>query len=267
MMMDLTLIAHMYNEEYYLPNWLLYHKSIFTHGIIIDYHSTDNSRAIVKQICPTWELRTSRNTCFDAHECDNEVMDIEQTIQAGYKIALNVTEWIVFKDATAYKTYQRDTDEALNKCIAIKPWTVTTKNTTNNDQIKLIDYIQSFQNVNTTYRNGHRFLHNYPSLHYSVGRHAVREEATEADGVYILWVGFFPWIDVVHSRRLQIKYKMSPRDIVNGLGTQHLYTLEKMNEDRLECVNGEIDAFEDYPEFRKVVKFLIDNIENNLYKK
>jgi hypothetical protein len=33
----ITVISHIFNEEYLLPFWLEHHRTIFDHGIIIDY--------------------------------------------------------------------------------------------------------------------------------------------------------------------------------------------------------------------------------------
>ena len=92
-----TVLCHFYNEEYLLPFWLKHHCSIFTHGIMIDYHSTDKSVEIIKELCPTWEIRKTKNEMFDAHLVDKEVMEIEDTL-IGFKIALNVTEFIIVKN-------------------------------------------------------------------------------------------------------------------------------------------------------------------------
>ena len=91
--MKKTVICHFYNEQYLLPAWLKHHKNIFDHGILIDYHSTDNSVEICKKICPEWQVITSRNTCFDAQSVDREVMDLERDLQ-GWRMCLNVTEFL-----------------------------------------------------------------------------------------------------------------------------------------------------------------------------
>ena len=88
-----TIISHIYNEEYLLPFWLNHHKDMVDHGVIIDYRSTDNSLSIIKQTCPTWEIITTRNSCFKASDIDSEVMDIENKIE-GIKIVLNTTEFL-----------------------------------------------------------------------------------------------------------------------------------------------------------------------------
>jgi len=92
--MKKTIISHFYNEEYMLPWFLNHHKQIFDHGVMIDYHSTDRSVEIIKEICPTWDIVTSRNLDFQADNIDVEVMDIERQID-GWKIALNVTEQMI----------------------------------------------------------------------------------------------------------------------------------------------------------------------------
>lgn len=89
-----TILCHFYNEEYMLPWFLNHHKQIFDHGVMIDYHSTDRSCEIIKEICPTWDIVTSRNPNFQADLIDTEVNDIEKDIE-GWKICLNVTEQLI----------------------------------------------------------------------------------------------------------------------------------------------------------------------------
>ena len=93
--MQKTIISHFYNEETLLPWWLEHHKQIFDHGILIDYQSTDRSCDLIREICPTWEIRPSRNPNFaDSMAIDNEVMDIEKVL-GGWRIALNTTEFLI----------------------------------------------------------------------------------------------------------------------------------------------------------------------------
>lgn len=92
--MKKTLISHFYNEEYMLPWFLNHHKQIFDHGIMIDYHSTDHSVDVIKEICPTWDIITSRNNDFQADMIDVEVNELERGI-TGWKICLNVTEQLI----------------------------------------------------------------------------------------------------------------------------------------------------------------------------
>lgn len=89
----LTVLTHFYNEEYLLPYWLEHHKKIADHGILIDYRSNDQSRAIIHDICPTWEVYTTRNEYFESASIDREVEDYERNLQ-GWRITLNVTEFL-----------------------------------------------------------------------------------------------------------------------------------------------------------------------------
>jgi hypothetical protein len=88
-----TVVCHFYNEEHLLPWWLKHHKNIFDHGIMIDYFSTDRSMEIIREICPTWEIRYTRNQYFDATPIDREVMNIEKML-GGWRMCLNVTEFL-----------------------------------------------------------------------------------------------------------------------------------------------------------------------------
>lgn len=103
--MKRTVVCHFYNEEFLLPWWLKHHRTVFDHGIMIDYASTDSSRELIREFCPNWEVRDSRNEFFDSTPIDEEVMDIEKEI-SGWRMALNVTEFL-------YGNYDHlaDTDE------------------------------------------------------------------------------------------------------------------------------------------------------------
>jgi hypothetical protein len=92
--MKKTLISHFYNEEYLLPWFLKHHQQVFDHGIMINYGSTDRSVEIIREICPTWDIIDSRNAWFDPGPVDQEVMDIERSID-GWRICLNVTEHLI----------------------------------------------------------------------------------------------------------------------------------------------------------------------------
>jgi hypothetical protein len=105
-----TVICHFYNEEWLLPWWLKHHKQIFDHGVMIDYASTDRGCDIIRELCPTWEIRPSRNTKFTPKEIDDEIMDIEAELTTNpprgswreyqpigeqtWRITLNVTEFL-----------------------------------------------------------------------------------------------------------------------------------------------------------------------------
>jgi len=88
-----TVVAQCYNEEFLLPWWLKHHKHVYDHGIIVDYASTDRTRDIIREICPTWEIVPSRNEHFNGNAVDEEIMDIERGLD-GWRMAMNITEML-----------------------------------------------------------------------------------------------------------------------------------------------------------------------------
>lgn len=98
--------------------------------MIIDYCSTDGTSDLVHRICPHWTVIKTRNINedgkpnFDADLIDNEVKDIESTIE-GNKICLNATEFLIY--AHPCLTSFRNT---LNKnlCHHIPVYSVASKN-------------------------------------------------------------------------------------------------------------------------------------------
>lgn len=88
-----TVVAQCYNEEFLLPWWLKHHKHVYDHGIIVDYASTDRTREIIKEICPSWEIVPSRNEHFNGNAVDQEIMDIEKSLD-GWRMAMNITEML-----------------------------------------------------------------------------------------------------------------------------------------------------------------------------
>ena len=89
----MVIISSFYNEEYMLPWWLKHNKHIFDHGILFDYYSTDDSVKIIKYLCPTWEIRKTRNKDWDFENNDKEFMEAEREVK-GYKAVLTTTEFL-----------------------------------------------------------------------------------------------------------------------------------------------------------------------------
>ena len=91
-----TVIASFRNEEYLLPFWLKHHREAFDHGVLIDYRSSDQSRAIIRSLAPDWEIVVSRNQDWDPLNEDFERMTHEARFE-GWKISLNITEFLCAK--------------------------------------------------------------------------------------------------------------------------------------------------------------------------
>ncbi len=217
-----TVISHFYNEEYLLPFWLKHHASIFDHGIMIDYDSTDNSVKIIKEICPTWTIINSKNKYFDAIECDKEVVDIEKTI-AGWKIALNITEFLL-----------GDIKGLLNKgnIIKIKPLLMCDPL----HQLPNISYNESLikqrhWGVKYHKERGHRYMHNHSYLRYKEGRHEIVNDtliAVPINQLTIAWYGYSPFNEEIIKRKLQIQNKIPESDKRIGLGSEHFVTKDDL---------------------------------------
>jgi nucleoside-diphosphate-sugar epimerase/2-polyprenyl-3-methyl-5-hydroxy-6-metoxy-1,4-benzoquinol methylase len=210
--MTITVISHIFNEAYLLPFWLEYHKKLFDYGIIIDYDSTDNSVDIIKSICPTWKVVRSRNAEFGAEDIDKEVMDIENTVD-GYKICLNTTEFLI--------TTQKLEKILLKDMYSIKPLAVA------RTDIKYVrnveEFLKNFTQFNRNWRGGERFIHKYNNGYYNIGRHAsFHENIVESQDMFIAWVGFYPWNDIMLNRKLQIQTKIPLRDKLLKFGSQHI---------------------------------------------
>jgi len=215
--MVLTVISHVYNEEYLIPFWLKHHKSIFDHGIIIDYNSTDRTLDIIREICPAWEIIQSRNDFFDAQNVDMEVMDIERNV-VGTKIVLNTTEFLFTKEPLIL---------AENTCFSIQELAALSDVSTSPKTLE--DLFEGIQRVNEKCR-GKRFIHSYPCGQYSIGRHGTYLNTTDisSSNAIIIWFGFYPWNDEVIKRKQQIGKKQPESDIAKGLGSHHRWNLDEM---------------------------------------
>ena len=242
----LTLISHIFNEEYLLPFWLDHHSRIFDDAIIIDYYSTDNSVLIINQICPNWTVMKTKNIKndgspnFDAFLIDEEVKDIEKNIE-GYKITLNITELSIFKDTK--KSFFENIDS--NYYYHISPYLAYSprrdfypahlhdflRNIINlidksggNDLANVIDmktYI---------YNRGHRILCNKKNVDYAPGRHFRfgTDSNIYTNDCFILWIGFYPFNEEMFKRKLQIQNNIPESDKLKGFGAQHLTDREDL---------------------------------------
>lgn len=214
--MKKTILSHFYNEEYLLPWWLNHHKEIFDDGILINYDSTDRSVEIIKEICPSWTVVTSRNKIFEPFAVDREIMDYESKIN-GYKISLNTTEFLIgnFNNLNE-KTY-------IIPCIVMVDKINESLNIPNYNN-SLIKQKYFGMNFNESNFRACRCMHNH-SVNYSVGRHFYNSNTND---MAILWYGWSPYTKEMLQRKLQIKNKMPIQ--IDQLGFQHRMDIEEMKE-------------------------------------
>jgi hypothetical protein len=217
----LTVISHIYNEEYLLPFWLEHHRTIFKNGVIIDYNSTDRSREIIYEYCPHWKVIQSENHMFESEAVDREVMKIESSI-SGYKIALNTTEFLLISPkqlpSNSLNCFNIPTINAVSSKDNIFPNTLS-------EFFSGIEKIATDNNY--TNRGIYRFLHNYDHGHYRLGRHeTLLNISSNSINAAVLWVGMYPWNTETVKRKMGIKVKIPDSDKIRGLGSQHQWNEE-----------------------------------------
>lgn len=213
--MKKTLLCHFYNEEYLLPWFLKHHRQIFDHGIMIDYHSTDQSVAIIKELCPTWEIITSRNHDFQADNVDSEVRDIEAQID-GWRMCLNVTEFLA-------GDFSILSDQA-NQQLLIPTLVFVDCNSDVEISTSLPIYEQKTDGL-SYHQHFHerraRSAHNMHIQYPVVGRHY---DTYNTEQLVIFWYAWCPFNQSMLARRLQIQTQI-PHQGAHG-GGHHFTTVE-----------------------------------------
>lgn len=226
--MKKTILCHFYNEEYMLPWFLNHHKQIFDHGVMIDYHSTDRSREIIKELCPTWDIVTSRNPNFQADQIDTEVEELERGID-GWKICLNVTELMIGD----YSILDDTSGQYLLPSLFIVDC--------DRDQIVTHDlplYKQktsgfAFDTQQNFLERRARSVHNIP-VHYPAqstvdcmapGRHF---NSANTDKLVIFYYGWCPFDEFGIARKLQIQTQIPLVDRQRGWGYHHITNKETL---------------------------------------
>jgi len=209
-----TVITHFYNEEYLLPWWLDHHKKYFDHGILIDYDSTDRSVEICKDICPSWQIVKSVNKEFGAWQIDAEVMEYEKQF-AGWRIALNVTEFLV----GPVNELMHDRNERTQYLIPSVTFFDWNPIGTLNQSLPLWEQKTQGISYKTDFMARRaRSLHNFNDIRYDAGRHFSQFNCEN--------VCIFHYANCISSpemvnRRLQIQTKIPQADILRNMGHQH----------------------------------------------
>lgn len=220
----MIVITHFYNEEYLLPYWLEHHKRIFDHGILIDYHSTDRSVEIIKEICPTWEVRTSVNHDFNAKNCDLEVMNIEKQLNE-YRIVLNVTEFII---GDIGRLLELDHGQYLLPAYPMIDSLADEFTELEFPKESLV--AQRMNGINFARDPAFFSIRKARSFHkiqvsYATGRHFNKFNTEDA---VILWYGYSPFNEHIINRKLQIQTRIPEQDKINLLGREHCIDREQL---------------------------------------
>jgi hypothetical protein len=237
----ITVISHIFNEEYLLPFWLNHHKKYFDHGIIVDYNSTDRSVEIIKEICPTWEVVASKNTKLDALVMDREIEDIESQ-HPGWKMCLSTTEFLIgnykMLDTITSPTQmlipalnmvEHPLHEGIQPDPAIDIFLQKTYGIHYKDPIFYssneityggrIDAHIKAQNTGYLTRRL-RLLHNLDRITYPLGRHYHDINNINEDFV-IVYYRFCPFNDATLKRMTGMKDNIEPENGKQNLGYEH----------------------------------------------
>lgn len=217
--MKKTVLSHFYNEEYLLPWWLQHHKQIFDHGIMIDYHSTDRSVEIIKEICPTWEIVTSRNMDFQADNVDYEVMDIERNIK-GWRMCINTPEFLI-------GDYSILTDAPNQQFVVGQTIFIDT------DRTNIPTYDKPLweqKNQGFTYKEDFKFrrgrsIHNKPVQYPVPGKHY---EYQNTDALCMFYFGWAPLTEEQFKRKLQIQTQIPLHDRQRNWGFHNITNRETL---------------------------------------
>jgi Glycosyl transferase family 2 len=252
--MPLTLISHFWNEEFLLPYWLRHHYSLFDHGVLLDYASTDRSVEIIHDLAPRWEVRSSRNQWFDARDVDQEVMEVEREF-AGWKAVLNTTEFLLCQDLRLYVRWMEKYRTDVYGVWAYDFTMVDHPDERENEISELPFYFQK----RWGYHSGggrSRVLHRHPDMHYDTGRHSCSQVGKVIDdGLFLLWFGWCP-IRYVKERKLQIQKRIPERDRAAGLGHQHIVTEAGLEQAYLGQATRIYDLWEKHPNYYEMIQYL-----------
>lgn len=226
-----TVIAHFYNESYLLRWWIPHHRQVFDHGILIDYASTDDSVAIIRELAPDWEVVASPYPDFSADNCNQVVMATERRI-SGWKMALNITEFLFCQDLDRILAEAGETAvTSVGIQMADPPaWAWQEPD----PGLPLVQ-----QRYWGFYERQHcvsgviareRLLHSYPDGQYQLGRHQHWVPHLSRPDLLVLWYGCSPLTERLLARRLQIQTRIPYSDRVAGLGWGHFVTREELLE-------------------------------------
>lgn len=219
-----TVICHFYNEEFLLPWWLRHHKAVFDHGIMIDYYSTDRSMEIIREICPDWEIRYTRNTHFDAAEVDKEIMNIEK-ILGGWRMCLNVTEFL-YGNTDHLAELTHPTQYLVGNYVFVDMENPDQGQTELDHNFPLHkqcywgydEFVNNGDSKGGTMGRMNRSIHNYP-VEYSAGRHFGRQPQSFKDLV-IFYYGHASVSPPAIKRKTQIYEKISEAQ-KGGMSNHH----------------------------------------------
>lgn len=182
----LTILTHVLNEELLLPFWLRHHRQMFDHGIVMDFGSTDRSVAIIKELCPTWEIIKPWSEQPGA--MDYQFMRIEEKIQ-GWKTILTVPEFLVIADLKKHIESLPSDQEGFKTdgFVIVESPDERTKPLT--EENILLQRTWGYQEPKLSIKLRQRLIHRRPNGKYKAGRHWTEDEFPVDKTVPLAWLG------------------------------------------------------------------------------
>jgi hypothetical protein len=238
-------IAQFFNEAYLLPWWLKHHREMFDHGVLIDDHSTDGSADICRELVPDWEVVQAEYTPFETILRDFEVMKHESRFPDAWKIALNITEFLVTPSLSALETLvlgKGQTAARLHAALMVDadPHLLPDPNRPLVEQKncglwedRLDIRLPLPEERRISFGSRRRIYHSYLVGAYEPGRHISNlpgQYWTTAEQGAIWWYAFSPWCEEFKARKLQIGATIADHDRKVGWGAHHHFTQEQMEE-------------------------------------
>jgi hypothetical protein len=239
-----TVLMTFYNEEYLLPWWINHHKKLFEHGILIDYHSTDRSYEICKELCPpNWQIVKSMNNDFASDGIDSEYQYYEKTV-GGFKMPLTTAEFLL----TPLPLYELDAFCIKNQIDYFRAHGVCMVDT-NTNELPTYDknlYEQKHHGMIEGYIGPKytpipdyfwfyfsRCYHNKEFGDYAPGRHWLNNSYYQyrAKDVFVLKYKYSPWNPTTISRIQQFKSRVPQSDLDENKGHTHCMTEEQYVEE------------------------------------
>jgi len=240
------LISHFYNEEALLTQWIRHHAPLFNCAVLIDYHSTDKSRDIIRREAPdSWNLVYSHNSEFGAMAIDQEVSGYENSFDNNHwRLALTTTEFLF---ATGLRRKENRIFDELGEAKAILIPSISSIDKEESGKPdpsisllrqKNLVYFQNgssgiLTNLEENHINNHynRYMHCVRDFRnpYSIGRHDFRHASVQRN-MHIIKYVYGPFPDFF-SRKLQIKTRIPESDKQYNFGHQHLIEFDQLDAD------------------------------------
>lgn len=263
-MKKMTLICYYFNEIYLLKYWLLWHRQWFD-GIMINYNSDDGSTELIQKLCPSWKIvKPKYNDGFHARDLDREVVDAEKSVKEGWKLCLNVTEFVFHDDFGNYMDSQPQNINGIWLSPIAMVDRADQRDTELDDRPLVLQRpTGQFGCGNVRYTANGRLIHRAEHGNWvGWGRHASSLPNIISPGdAYHLWFGWSPWNKQIIKRKAQIRDKIIDDDMkVMAAGT-HMMTVDQL-ENTFTQFQGSSNTLMDNPKFKEIYEKIEKKYKN-----